>query len=339
MWEDKIDYTDLIKELKEKFKGQKLLIVTDSNIMQLYLDDLQKELKKHYKVYSYIAPPGERAKDIDFFMRIQRKLETINFTREDGLIALGGGAIGDLVGFCASTYYRGMKYIYIPTTLLAQVDSSIGGKNGINHLCGKNKIGTFYEPDIVFTDTKFLYSLSGYVLYSSMAEIIKYGIIYGGDFFDKLNDLDYVWDNIDEIVKKSQEIKKGIVKKDFQDKGIRQILNLGHSFGHIFESISSFKLSHGDGVAMGIKIILDFSLKNANLNEKDYKKIINLLEAYDFDLDWEKFIKRYNCDKERLFDLLKTDKKVRNGKINLVLVDGIGKVRIEETDLKEISLD
>ena len=249
------------------------------------------------------------------------KLFELNFDRSDNLIALGGGVVGDITGFCAATFLRGIGYIQIPTTLLAQVDSSVGGKTAINVPQGKNLVGSFYNPKLVLVSTDFLSSLSQDEYNSGMGEIIKYAFIGN----KKLKAI--LESNANNIVKRSQNIlkiiieesiktKSKIVTKDEKENGVRAILNFGHTFGHAIEAHHKYtNITHGSAITLGMIIASKISFYEGHINESQLKNIINIIESLGLNSDYKMY--KYS-DLEKY---IKADKKVAGGKLNLILID------------------
>ena len=266
-----------------------------------------------------------------------------NFNRNDSLIAVGGGVVGDVSGFAASIFKRGLKFINIPTTLLAQVDSSIGGKTGINTSFGKNLIGSFYQPNLVIADIDFLKSLPKREIICGYAEIFKHSIISDKKFFN------FLLKNFDKIIKlkqpfinkaiyKSCLIKKRIVEKDEKEKNLRKTLNLGHTFAHSYEAAYKYskKLNHGEAVLLGINSASEFSLKEKFLNLREH----NLIKEHIYTIDKSLHVKNYFGKKDvgKLLEFMKNDKKNNSNKINLILIKKIGNVAYNNFfDLNKIS--
>ena len=313
---DNID--DLIQDNEESN-----FIITDKDVNDLYGHKLDS-LKNYHKV---IIEPGENSKSIDLAIDILKQMLLKGLSRKSKLIAFGGGVVGDLAGFCSSIYMRGIEFIQIPTTLLAQVDSSVGGKTGINLLEYKNSIGSFYQPSQVIMDTELLKTLPYNQLLSGLGEIIKYGIIYDYSFFqyivkeiDNIKALDH--DVILYVIKRSCEIKAEIVSQDEKEEGLRKILNFGHTIGHGLEAITGFsKYSHGEAIIIGMytETLLAQSL---DLIKEDYAmEILQFLESLDIDLD----ISSYS--REELIEHLLHDKKNLKGKISFILPISPAKVK------------
>ena len=293
-------------------KFSKVAVLTDENLINYgWLDKLQ--IDNIIKIKS-----GEINKNIETVSHIWQQMNELKIDRKSLLINLGGGVVCDLGGFCASTYMRGIKFIQIPTTLLSQVDASVGGKTGFDFNGVKNLIGTFTEPEMVLIDSNTLTTLPKREYISGLAEVIKYGIIYDFEFFEYLKN-----NNIDNdyIIKKSCEIKEKVVLEDFKDGGLRKILNFGHTIGHSIESLSletESPLLHGEAVAIGMVAESYIAKEIGNLTNEEYELIKNVIKQYDLPVV-------YNGDLEEVFLMLFKDKKNTSGKIKWVLPNGIGK--------------
>ena len=254
-----------LSSLMPVLSGRQLMVVTNTTISPLYLDDVVKQLSVHCDVDTVILPDGEKFKNLDTLNRIFTALLEKTHSRKTTLVALGGGVIGDMTGFAAASYQRGVDFIQIPTTLLSQVDSSVGGKTGVNHVMGKNMIGAFHQPTSVFIDIDTLKTLPDRELSAGIAEVVKYGLIRDADFF--------VWleENIDALrarnnkaltyaVRRSCEIKAEVVAQDEKEGGLRAILNLGHTFGHAIETAKGYGVwLHGEAVSAGMLMAVDLS--------------------------------------------------------------------------------
>ena len=315
-----------------------VLIISDENVYNHQLDKFINNIKVK-TVYEYIVLAGEDSKSLLVYEDIIKYCISINLSRKSLIIALGGGVVGDLAGFIASTYMRGIDVCQIPTSLLAQVDSSVGGKTGINIGNFKNIIGTFYQPKFTYINIESLKTLPHNEFISGMAEVIKYSVIYDYDF------LDYLIDNSENILKKDSEIlsyiikkcieiKADIVSKDEKEGGLRKILNFGHTFGHGVEKLC--KISHGEAVSIGMNMAFKLSLENGYIDKYYYNKFImacekfNLPLKFNITLDEEDEITeeiKAKINKE-ILKIMKNDKKNSFGKINLILPIGFGKVKI-----------
>jgi len=307
-------------------KRQHVAIVTNTTVAPLYLDKLSQTLQQAgVKVIPIVLPDGEAYKNAETLNKIYDVLLQNRCERSTTLIALGGGVIGDLTGYAAATYLRGVPFIQIPTTLLSQVDSSVGGKTGINHPLGKNMIGAFYQPQVVLADIDTLKTLPPREFSAGMAEVIKYGLIRDSDFFDWLEAnvdalmaLDEV--AISEAIYRSCQNKAEVVARDEHESGERALLNLGHTFGHAIENAMGYGVwLHGEAVAAGTMLAADLSLRMGWLTQAEVKRMYDLLTKARLPLDAPKL------GVEKYLDLMQLDKKVADGKIRLILQQGIGK--------------
>lgn len=321
-------------------KRKHVAIVTNTTVAPLYLEQLSASLQASgVSVISIILPDGEAYKNSETLNLIYDALLQNRCERSTTLIALGGGVIGDLTGYAAATYLRGVPFIQIPTTLLSQVDSSVGGKTGINHPLGKNMIGAFYQPQLVLADIDTLQTLPLREFSAGMAEVIKYGLIRDPDFFDWLEiHIDQLMaldeSSIGEAIYRSCQNKADVVARDEHETGERALLNLGHTFGHAIENAMGYGVwLHGEAVAAGTMMAADLSERMGWLKPEDVKRIYALLTAANLPLEAPKL------GMEKYLDLMQLDKKVADGKIRLVLQQGIGKSVItsdyDEKKLKE----
>jgi len=311
--------------IESHLKQKHVAIVTNTTVALLYLDQIMNLLHKHkIKAFPIILPDGEIYKNQDSLHLIYDALLKEKCERNTTLIALGGGVIGDITGYAAATYLRGIPFIQIPTTLLSQVDSSVGGKTGINHSLGKNMIGAFYQPQCVIADIESLKTLPQREFSAGMAEVIKYGLIRDYDFFEWLEK------NIDglmqqdaslliEAIERSCQNKADVVEMDEHESGVRATLNLGHTFGHAIENAMGYGVwLHGEAVAIGIMMAAHLSRLMQWLTDDEYHRIFNLLQKVNLPIDPP------IISLERYLALMSMDKKVVNGKIRLVLQKGIG---------------
>lgn len=331
---------DLNEKLKEANKSGKVFVVTDENLRDLYLDDLLEGLGD-FETYYYTCPPGEDAKTVTTYLDLIKALVDRQITKSDTIVALGGGSVGDLAGFAAATYLRGLDVVHVPTTLLAAVDSSIGGKTAINLDEGKNLLGAFHDPLFVHTDTRYFETLKKDQMLDGLGEIIKYGIIYDKDLFNKLEDTSFLDNNLDSLIETCQSIKKEIVSQDPLDQGIRQILNFGHTIGHGIEYLASYELGHGYCVALGIMMIARYSKEKSYCTAKTYKRIVDIFKSYGFETDIEKVFDNYfdipkDSYKDELIKVIQRDKKARANMINIIVLEEIGQVARIELELDKI---
>tara|TARA_Y100001958_G_scaffold153949_1_gene142160 strand:+ start:339 stop:1445 length:1107 start_codon:yes stop_codon:yes gene_type:complete len=309
-----------------KFKN--CLLVIDKKIPKKKIVEIKKSLKNK-NIFTFFLKAGENYKNIKTVNQIINILLKKNFSREDCLISIGGGIVGDISGFAASQFKRGIKFINIPTTLLAQVDSSIGGKTGVNTPYGKNLIGSFYHPVLVISDIEFLKSLPKREMVCGYGEILKHSLISNKKFFK------YLTNNFEKIINLSPPfinktiyesciIKKRIVEKDERESGLRKVLNFGHTFAHAYEASLNYsnKLNHGEAVILGMKTALNFSYRNNLLKKKDYDLVINHITNFNLPSSLNKFF-RTNAS-HKIVSFMLTDKKNNSDKINLVLLRKIG---------------
>ncbi|MES9991854.1 MAG: 3-dehydroquinate synthase [Candidatus Thiodiazotropha sp.] len=310
---------------REFVKGNQVMIVTNETIAPLYLDKTVEALSD-FEVKSCVLPDGEEFKTLEILNRIYTALLKARYSRKCTLIALGGGVIGDMTGFAAATYQRGVDFIQVPTTLLSQVDSSVGGKTGVNHLLGKNMIGAFYQPRMVLADTSTLDTLDDRQLSSGLAEVIKYGLIIDGEFFAWLEE------NMDALlardpaalayaIQRSCRCKADVVEADEKESGQRALLNLGHTFGHAIETGMGYgEWLHGEAVATGICMAADMSRRQGWLSDHSCERIFRLIERAKLPI-----VPPKELTKERFLTLMSVDKKVVDGRIRLVLLKEIGR--------------
>lgn len=307
-------------------KRKHVAVVTNTTVAPLYLQQLTQTLNDAgVTVIPIILPDGEAYKNGETLNLIYDALLQHRCERSTTLIALGGGVIGDLTGYAAATYLRGVPFIQIPTTLLSQVDSSVGGKTGINHPLGKNMIGAFYQPQLVLADIDTLQTLPPREFSAGVAEVIKYGLIRDAQFFDwleqhidELMSLDKAV--LSEAIYRSCQNKADVVARDEHETGERALLNLGHTFGHAIENAMGYGVwLHGEAVAAGTMMAADLSQRMGWLSDEEVKRIHRLITSAKLPLDAPKL------GVEKYLDLMQLDKKVADGKIRLILQQGIGK--------------
>ncbi|QRN40586.1 MAG: 3-dehydroquinate synthase [Neisseriaceae bacterium] len=335
-----IFFADYLSELLEEqigsFLTSQVVIITNTTIELLYLDMIREILTtKGYKPLVIVLPDGEEYKNFDTLNTIYDALLTNNIERNTTLIALGGGVIGDIVGFVAATYQRGVAFIQIPTTLLSQVDSSVGGKTGINHPLGKNMIGAFYQPQAVFIGHDVLETLPKREFSAGMAEVIKYALLGDYTFFQWLEDNTYLIKTLDNkailhIIHTCCAMKADIVAKDEKEGGMRALLNLGHTFGHVIEVEMGFgHWLHGEAVAVGLVLASELSKNYANVRPEDILRIKKLLK--DFNLPTEPPM----IPIENWLRAFKRDKKVKDGVVRFVTLQSLGYAVINDCVTEE----
>lgn len=316
--------------LKKHIKRKEVLIVTNETIAPLYLDKVKSQLSE-FHCEAVVLPDGEEFKTLDVLNQVYDKLLSERFSRQVTIIALGGGVIGDMAGFAAACYQRGVPFIQVPTTLLSQVDSSVGGKTAVNHPLGKNMIGAFYQPQCVIADTSTLNTLDDRQLASGIAEVIKYGLINDNAFFEWLEN------NIDEVkqrdpqalayaIERSCQDKADVVAKDETEQGVRALLNLGHTFGHAIETGMGYgNWLHGEAIATGMVMAADLSVRQGWLKQDDLNRIVTLFERAGLPVTGPE-----GMSAQQFMDLMAVDKKVQDGVIRLILLKGIGEAVISD---------
>jgi 3-dehydroquinate synthase len=316
--------------LKSFGLSPKISIVSNPTVFSLYGKRVSDSIKKAgFDVITVIIPDGEEYKDLLWVQHIYDELLKHKLDRLSALVALGGGVIGDITGFAASTYMRGISYIQIPTTFLAQVDSSVGGKTGVNHKLGKNMIGTFWQPRLVWIDVETLKTLPRRELLAGFAEVIKYGVILDEGLFDFIETnrekiLSLESNSLIHIIKRSCEIKAEIVSKDERESGLRSILNYGHTIGHAIETLTEYKrYLHGEAVAIGMYLEARLSQMLDLINRKQVFRIKDLIDSYGLPSEVPA-----DLDINRIFSSIQLDKKVVAGELKFILPEKIGKVRI-----------
>ena len=329
---------DLISKINKILKANSLrfdkcLIVADKNIPNNFKKLLYKKLRRN-KLFKIEMTASEKNKNYRTIEKIHTILFENRFNREDCVISFGGGIIGDIVGFASSTFKRGIKFVNIPSTLLSQVDSSIGGKTGVNNKFGKNLIGSFYQPNLVVSDMNILASLPEREIICGYAEILKSSII------NNLNDFLYLDKNLKKILKlkspfiersiiKSCNLKKNVVEKDERERNYRKVLNLGHTFAHSYESTLGFskKLNHGEAVILGIKNAVEFSFKKKFLSKQKLNTILKHIDRIGMKPSINNLFKKKHVAK--IMNYMKSDKKNNSNNINLILIKDFGKIMID----------
>ena len=322
---------DIGKSLERFDFSKKAAIVSNPTVFELYGKTLASSLSDSgFEVIEIILPDGEEYKNLSSVERIYEQLLRMRFDRKSVLIALCGGVIGDITGYAASTYMRGIDFIQVPTTLLAQVDSSVGGKTGVNHTLGKNMIGTFWQPRLVWVDISTLHTLSRRNFLAGIAEIIKYGVIWDSAFFDFLEKkretlLSLNPDDISYSIRRSCEIKAEVVSRDERESGLRAILNFGHTIGHAIETATGYTtFLHGEAIAIGMHAEALLAHEVGLISGSEVARVKQVLKTYGLPFAIPKDI-----DLAALFGAMKIDKKAVSGDVKFVLPEQIGKVRIQ----------
>lgn len=322
------------ERISDIYSGEKIVLITDDNVNKFYGDKICENIKKSgYNVFKIVIKAGEKSKNINTLNKVYLKLAKFKITRSDLIVTLGGGVVGDLGGFAAATFLRGISYVQIPTSLLAQIDSSIGGKVAVDLEVGKNLVGNFYQPKAVFIDPLFLETLEKKFLHDGMGEVIKYGAIRDKVLFENLEKYkdDYeLIENIEYVIHTCCTIKKQVVENDEKDNGERMILNFGHTIGHAVEEFFNYeKFTHGEGVAYGMYAISKNSEKMGITKEGTSERLKNVIKKYELPHVIGKI------ENEKIYEIASLDKKNRGSFINLILLKEIGDCFIKEIDNKE----
>jgi 3-dehydroquinate synthase len=308
----------LLRKIDQFIDPEKeLVIITDDNIPKQYLQTMQTLL---HNPLTLEVPEGESSKRMELVEYLIHRMLENGITRSATLIALGGGVIGDLAGFVASIYMRGIDFIQIPTTLLSQIDSSVGGKVGVNTPYMKNAVGAFKQPSLVLIDSTTLKTLDPRQISSGIAEMIKYGLIASKPLFYALIEND-IFANIDSYIKECVTIKAAIVIEDEYDNGRRQLLNFGHTIGHAIEQFSHYQLLHGEAIAIGMVLM--------STDKEYYNDLIRVLAKYNLPTTYE-------YDKDKIYTFITTDKKATKDHLNIILVDTVGNGYIKPIKIEEI---
>ncbi|HBI15994.1 MAG TPA: 3-dehydroquinate synthase [Desulfobulbaceae bacterium] len=319
------------RDLKRRNIAKRYGVISDDHVASLYGDTLLKSLAEGGLAAEMMTfPRGEENKNLQTIARLASSLAAANFDRKDGLIALGGGVTGDITGFLASIYMRGIPFVQVPTTLLAQVDSSVGGKTGVDIPEGKNLVGTFHQPRAVYIDTHVLHTLPRQELLGGLAEVIKYGVIADPVFFAFLEKEREGILRLDEavmpgLIARCCEIKAWVVEQDEREADLRRILNFGHTIGHAIEAASDFTLIHGLAIAMGMAAVAELAVRTGLLPKHDAARLRDLLRDFGMPTAIPAHL-----DRRRIKGYLQTDKKTVGGRVFFVLPTAIGKVVISD---------
>ena len=321
--------TTLGEAVRDLGKVEKVFLVSDTQVYPLYGGAAEASLKAAgYSVSSFVFPAGEESKNGETFLKLLNALAQAGLSRSDLLVALGGGVVGDLAGFSAACYLRGIRFVQIPTTLLAAVDSSVGGKTAIDLPAGKNLAGAFYQPSLVLCDLDALDTLPGDIFRDGCAEVIKYGVLYDPELFSQLEASGLDFDR-EAVIARCVALKRDVVMEDEKDTGSRMKLNLGHTFGHAVEAHSRFTLSHGKSVAIGLAIIARASASMGICSEADAARIVSVLKAFGLPVQTQ-----YTA--EALLPYLLSDKKRSGGTVNLILPEAIGRCIVSPTPVSQL---
>ena len=322
--------TGILSEVNQELQdNQKVAIITDETVAFLYLEKLKNILQKEgHEAEVFMFPSGEESKCIKVLSCLLEWLADMQMTRSDTIIAFGGGVTGDLAGFAASIYLRGIAYIQIPTTFLAMIDSSVGGKTGIDLQAGKNLAGSFWQPKSVICDIDLLETLPEEIFSEGSAEAIKYGILGDAKMFELFCNGE-VQEELEDIIYRCIDIKRDLVEEDEFDIGSRQLLNLGHTFGHCVEKLSAFEISHGNAVAIGLAIMAEAAFSHGDCDMEVRDEIIKCLERNGLSLHCP-----YSA--EEMVEVMKLDKKRRGNYVTLIIPKSIGECTLQNKTLKEV---
>lgn len=315
--------------IKEVTSAERVAVITDDTVDKLYSDVVMKSLSDAgFETFKFVFPHGEKSKNISTFSSILEFLADSGLTRTDALVALGGGVVGDVAGFAAASYLRGIDFIQIPTTLLACVDSSVGGKTAIDLKAGKNLAGAFYQPKLVIADFETLSTLTDGIFADGMAEVIKYGVIFDKAFFEFLRDNE-AKDNLEYVITRCVELKRDIVNADEKEKGVRALLNFGHTVGHAIEKCSGYKIPHGSAVAVGMVIISRAAYKCSFCDENCTDIIASLNKKYSLPVSTD-------FSASELSSAAMADKKRAGDKIKLIIPEALGNCVIKSVPTSEL---
>ena len=330
VWKE--SFSDLGTEVKKlQLPAKKACIVTDSTVAELYLEPVRRELESLFeKVTVFVFPAGEEHKNLKTVQKLYTHLIEEKFERKDILFALGGGVTGDLTGYGAATYLRGIDFVQVPTTLLAQVDSSIGGKTGVDFDQYKNMVGAFHHPRLVYMNMSVLKTLPGDQFACGMGEVLKTGLIRDEKFYDwTINHMGEIMDRIPAVltkmIQRCCDIKRVVVEHDPKEQGERAVLNLGHTIGHAIEKLKEFQLGHGQCVALGTVAAAYISFRRGYLSTEEFYEIRDMNVGFDLPITFT------GLDPERILAATKSDKKMENGTVKFVLLQSLGHAVVDHT--------
>jgi len=327
-------YDITIDAMPEIYFDKKVAIVTNPKVAGLHLSYLLSKISAK-ELYIITVPDGEEYKNQSSIDMILESLFNHRFNRKSMLIAFGGGVIGDMTGYAASIYQRGIEFIQIPTTLLAQVDASVGGKTGMNNSYGKNLIGAFHQPQAVYIDPYFLQTLPKREFGAGVAEVVKMAVTFNKEFFEYLENADLNnSETLQKAIKQAVETKASVVAQDEKEHGLRAALNYGHTFGHVIENETQYKhYLHGEAVAIGMVMANKTAVAMGSMSESEAQRVENILQKYDLPVDYK--IK----DEESFYETFYLDKKSSDASITFIIPKNIGGVQITDTIDRELILD
>jgi 3-dehydroquinate synthase len=337
------DFTDLGKNISAIRPGKKVVVVTDENVDKYYSDECVSKIEQSgFEVSKYVLKPGEKYKNLEEINNIYKKMVDCKLDRNSTLVALGGGVVGDMTGFAASTYMRGINFVQVPTTLLAQADSSVGGKTGVDYDGHKNIIGAFYQPRLVHINVNTLKSLPKRDISAGLAETIKHGIIMDEEFFEYIDYnvskiFNFEENTLQYLAKMNCSIKGGVVEKDEKEDDLRAVLNFGHTIGHAVETVQNFELYHGECVSIGIVGAFKLAQYLELVTDESVTRVKNILVKAGLP------VKLTGLDVDKVYNQMFYDKKVKDNSLKFVLPRRIGEVfqcLIEDSELiKKVLVD
>lgn len=312
---------DAGKHIRQVAGGNTAVIISDTNVGPLYSEKIANSLETWgYRTERYDFPAGEEHKTLETLGEILNFLAECKVERQDVIVALGGGVVGDVAGLAAALYMRGIKYVQVPTTILAAVDSSVGGKTAVDLKAGKNLVGAFYQPQLVFCDCQTFETLSDRDYNNGFGEVIKYGMIWDASIFSMISRRGQT--DLEKLIESCVTIKKEVVEKDEFEGGLRQILNFGHTFGHAIEILSDFEIYHGEAVAIGMALMTRWAVLEGICEKECFTMLTEAIKSMDLP-------ENCNFSASQLMEMMKLDKKARGDKINVVVPLAPGKCKIE----------
>ena len=318
---------NIASELKTVIKAKRILVISDDNVEPLHMKGLLSQIEGTYCCFTHVLKNGEENKNIDAVLGILSELQKNEFDRDDAVIALGGGVVGDISAFSASIYMRGIDFVNIPTTLLSQVDSSVGGKTGVDFGGAKNIVGSFYQPKLVICDTDYLKTLPDNIFADGCAEVIKYAFINDKELLEVIED--GIRKNIDDIVYRCVSYKHDVVSNDEFDRGLRGLLNFGHTIGHAVESLSSYTISHGSAVAIGMRVIAE-AFEKAGICQKGVcEKLVSVIQNNNLPLEC-------GFSAEDIINAVRKDKKKSGDSISVIVPKELCKCEIEKMSFEKL---
>lgn len=310
-------------------RSGKVMIVSDTNVAPLYAEGVADELVYHgFEPTIFTFDAGEESKNVRTYTELLSFLAEEGFTRTDTVLALGGGVVGDLAGFAAATYMRGIHFVNMPTSLLAAIDSSVGGKTAVDLPQGKNLVGAFYQPELVLFDTDFMKTLPYDEIRNGLGEGVKYAVLEGGEIFDILS-AGLTSENLESFIALSVDAKRRIVEEDEREKGARKLLNLGHTVAHAVETLTEYVVPHGVAVAYGVRVMARLANDRGELSDEDFYKIEELLLENDLAMELNPV--------SELIPYFAVDKKMAGSRLTLVTIAGIGDCRLTEIDFADLA--